>query len=226
MTQKQGTICDSRPAYKKGDQRPDGMYFWGRRDKNLLTEIWLTGPAFRNANGGEFPDRNGRLRYDGKRLYGGDWVSQEVFDRLTELRKSKPPVVGKFYRSRGQVFMGYRNVESGEREEVWLSTEAWKTRKAAERAAKKARAKAKKVRVREKAKKEARKPVSCGDFVQPGLIFVGDFSSSASKHPTRVYFCCSQWKAALEGQDPPPPELRGPRLRAYWWLVAKLRKQK
>ena len=215
--------------YRFGDQRQDGMYFWGSRSKHLLTEIWLTGPAFRNANKGKFPSRNGRLRYDGNRLYGGDWVPQNVFETLVELGKRKPPVVGRFYRSRNQVFLGYRSAKSGERREVWLSTEAWRARKAAERGAKKAREKAKRAREREKAKKAARKPHSCGEFVQPGLMFVGEFPKGPARgegrRPTRVYFNCAQWKAAMEGQRP-PPELRRTRLQAYWWLVAKLRKQK
>jgi hypothetical protein len=192
------------------------MYFYARR-RGLLTSIWLTEEAFRRKNGGKLPSkRKGRLRLDGQRLYNGAWVSQEVFDKLEKGEKIKKIRVGsrKFVDERTkEVFAGYTQGAK----ENWVPEEAWVARQKAAKAAKASR----------KAHKQAiQQPKMCGQFVRPGLMFVGEFKSTTGGRPTRVYFNCAQWKAASEGQDPPPPELKRTRLRAYWWLARRLRGSK
>jgi len=206
---------EETPQYRSGDQRPDGMYFYARRH-NRLTGVWLTGPAFRKANKGKFPERKGRLRYDGKRFYRGAWVSQEVFDKLIEDEKIKRICPGTRKRGDNGAVLVFSRYKQGI-EEVWVPEAAWVARQEANKKAKAAR----------KRHNEAiRKPKVCGQFVKEGLMFVGEFESTAGGRPTRVYFNCAQWKAALEGQNPPPPGLKRARLRAYWWLVRRLQKNK
>jgi hypothetical protein len=205
----------TRTIYRFGDQREDGMYFYARRH-DRLTGIWLTEEAFRRKNGGKLPAlRKGRLRADGKRYYRGAWVSREVFDKVSEGEKVKKLRVGwRRFTETGsrEVFTGYTQGAK----EHWVPEEAWVARQRADKAAKAAR---------KASQKGLRQPKTCGQFVRPGLIYVGEFLSGAGKRPTRVYFNSAQWKAALEGRDPAPPELRRTRLRAYWWLVERLRRQ-
>lgn len=207
---------NDRTKYRFGDQRPDGMYFYARR-QGLLTGIWLTEEAFRRKNGGELPaNRKGRLRADGKQFYKGAWVTPATFDQLTKGEKIRRIRVGERKLGENGATLAFAGYTQGGKEN-WVPEDKWVGMQRDKKQAKAAR----------KAHQKAiRQPKTCGQFVRPGLVFVGEFSSGAGGRPTRVYFSSAQWKAALEGQNPPPPELKRTRLRAYWWLVARLRGQK
>ena len=211
MSDNNDTSCGDRTKYRFGDQREDGMFFYARRHTRM-TGIWLTEEAFRKQNGGKPPsNRKGRLRADGKLFYRGGWVSREVFDRLLEGEKVKRFRLGERKLGESGVLLAFAGYAQGKKEN-WMPEDKWIERQSEQ----------KRSRALRKANRRAiQQPKVCGQFVRPNLIFVGEFTAVEGTRPTRVYFNCAQWKAALEGL-PPPPELRRARLRAYWWLVRRL----
>jgi len=224
--------------YRYGDQRPDGLYFYQRRS-GQLTEIWLTEAAFLKACKGKMPEREGRLRADGRLSYHGEWLTEpELRARQREAKllsaRSKRHArgdLGTMFLKRPNrygetaipyLFWGYRkqvvNPTYGPEEQLWVRADRFKQKlywqdecqiRALELAI--ARRKARAVERRTAAAADKKRRMS-GVFVK-------------TIRGVRVALDADLLAAAMRG-EPAPASLTNKRKRqAYLWLLAKWKRE-
>jgi ribosomal protein L27 len=225
--------------YRYGDQRPGGMFFYQRRSKKSLTEIWLTEEAFLKANGGKMPTKDGRLRADGAKLLDGQWVpGGEFYQRQREAKllrqQSKRHVrgdLGTMFLKRpnrygetavSYLFWGYRkhviNPTYGPDEQLWVRADRFKEKLHWQG---ECRIRALELTIsRRKARAAARKTAMGKDKARRMEgVFVRTIRG------VRVSLDAELLAGATHG-EPVPASLTNQRKRqAYLWLLAKWKKE-